>query len=122
MSWNTEVIMVAGYKIPRDVFQLGYNKWEEMTFGENGNPDLAIYADNFIDTDPCTGEGPVFFGEILHFFDPAEEINIAWDINKIYTPAAYIVKLKAGVHDFFDDFLPLGFEFNFSKWVTVRLV
>ena len=122
MSWRPEVILIAGYKLPRDVFGLGLDKWDEMTFGENGNHDLAIYEDNFIDTDPCAGEGPVFFGEILRYFDPDESANMVWDINDIYTPAPYIVKLKAGLHTFFDDFLPLGFEFKFSKWITVRLV
>ena len=72
MSWNTEAIILVGYKLPRDIWEEGFQFCEK-------HPDiLPDYEDHFIDMDPVVGDGETFFGSIIFNVDdygPAVELN-----------------------------------------------
>ena len=43
MSWSSEIIIVAGYKLDSETFSAGAEKWENMAFGVNGDMSLQNY-------------------------------------------------------------------------------
>lgn len=121
MSWNHEVIIVAGYKLDSDVFSKGAEKWEEMAFDKNGDESLQKYEDYFIDTDPISGRGPFFFGKILRCYGSDDDYCPTEELNSILTPLKDIDEIREIFHLIFDEFLD-GSECKFSKWITNRWI
>lgn len=121
MSWSSEVIIIAGYKLDSETFSTGAERWEDMAFGKDGDKSLQKYEDYFIDADPICGEGPWFFGKIIRYYD-ANSNGFAEELNKIITNPLDITEIQEVFHKIFDDILPIGFEFKFSKWITGRWV
>ena len=114
MSYEPEVIIVAGYRIPNQ-------KWTEALDAAYDHPLFAKYEDFFIDVDVLRGVEDCYFGKIIHTFgfDCTDE---AVDMNTVFVDYPDICEIQEGFHTFFDDFIPKDEMPSFTKWIVGRWI
>lgn len=114
MSWEPEIIIVAGYRIPNKY-------WADALENADKNPLFEEYEDFFLDPDPISGTEDCYFGKIIRSFgfDCADE---AVDMNTIYANLLDIDTIQKGFHAFFDDFIPKDEMPSFTKWIVGRWI
>lgn len=64
MSYTPEAIVVSGYRLPREIFNLGMELCEEHW--EIFEKDISGWEDFFIDMDLACCNGDTFFGSIIY--------------------------------------------------------
>jgi hypothetical protein len=114
MSYEPEVIIVAGYRVPN-------SKWTDAWEAAQDSPLFEKYEDFFVNADSLRGVEDCYFGKILYSFgfDCMEE---AIDMNKVFTDLNDIEIIQDGFHTFFDDFIPKDERPSFTKWIVGRWI
>lgn len=114
MSYEPEVIIVAGYRIPNQ-------KWTEALEAAYDHPLFAKYEDFFIDVDVLRGVEDCYFGKILRTFgfDCTDE---AVDMNTVFVDYPDILQIQKGYQLFFKDLIPKDEKPTFTKWIVGRWI
>ena len=118
MSIESTAIIVSGYKIPRDIWQKGFEfceaHWQDKTYKIPED-----WEDMFIDMDCISGKGDTFFGSIIYTVSDTEETK---EIDSIITHADTILHI---LDSFEIIFTPICKEYKcpfpkFGKYLGLR--
>ena len=95
MSYTAETIVVGGFKVSPEAWAHAWGKYEE-----NESYPCSL-EDMFIDANPITGAGPLFFGiTILSIDEDCEPL----EFDSILATASQIEKAATGFEELFKDY------------------
>lgn len=116
MSYTTEAVVLAGYKVSSEAWAHAWGKYEE---NESYPYELE---DMFVDANPMTGCGPLFFGTIIFHID--EDCNPV-EFDSILANAATISKISTTFEELFKDYYDTHPEESiprFKKYIFCRVM
>lgn len=117
MSWTSEAVVLAGYKISPEAWAHAWSKYED-----NYDKYPGWIEDMFVDADPATGRGPLFFGSIIHNVkedsEPVEFDTIlanAETINRAFVAFASLFEEYYKQHP--EEKVPRFTKYLFCRWI-----
>lgn len=120
MSIQAEAVVISGYKIPRELWQKGWEFCEEHWQDDQFNIP-SDWEDLFIDMDPISGTGETFFAATIYTVD---ECSAPKEFDTILADAKTILHVQRSFDIVFHNiYMESGFPTpSFNKYLGLRWI
>ena len=116
MSYTSEAVVLAGYKISHEAWDYAWNRFED---GYDAYP--GYVEEMFVDSNVMTSDGPFFFGTVIFAVDEDEEPR---EFDSILADAMTICKTSTAFAELFKSYYDQHPEEpvpQFKKYIFCRI-
>lgn len=120
MSWTPEAVVISGYRVPREIWRMGFEYCEDYCGKNDKIPD--DWEDYFVDMDgPGGNDDETFFGSII--YTVPEDCHTR-EFDTILADFTTIDKVQNAFHAIFDNFYAMkGYPLpSYNKYLGCRWV